>query len=127
MREAAGQTLKSSLSHTYTRDTRDDRITATRGYYTKLLQEFAGLGGDASHYKTEAEGQISRPVVDGVVSSFPPSTLQFLTVSICFFINLVDPLPCRAYRPDISPRSSDIVLGPIPARGTHLSTVIQIK
>ena len=60
MREAAGQTLKSSISHTWTRDTRDDRMTATQGLYTKLFQEFAGLGGDASFYKVEADSQLSR-------------------------------------------------------------------
>ncbi|KII84672.1 hypothetical protein PLICRDRAFT_701821 [Plicaturopsis crispa FD-325 SS-3] len=66
MRAAAGQTSKSALSHTWTRDTRDDRHTATRGMYTKLFQQFAGLGGDASFYKAEAEGQISRPLFSGV-------------------------------------------------------------
>ena len=67
MRESAGQTLKSSLSHSYVIDTRDDRITATRGEYAKIRHEFAGLGGDASFYKTELEGQVSRRIVDGVV------------------------------------------------------------
>lgn len=67
MREAAGQTVKSSISHSYVLDTRDDRITATRGLYAKLFQELAGLGGDAKFYKVEAEGQISRPIVDKVV------------------------------------------------------------
>lgn len=67
MRESAGQTLKSSLSHTYVVDTRDDRISATKGYYAKLFNEFAGLGGYASFYKTELEGQISRSIFDGIV------------------------------------------------------------
>ena len=60
MREAAGQSVKSSLFHTWTRDTRDDRLIGTRGSYLKLSQELAGLGGDASFYKTEAHGQLSR-------------------------------------------------------------------
>jgi outer membrane protein insertion porin family len=67
MRESAGQTIKSSLSHSYIIDTRDDRITATRGEYAKFHHEFAGLGGDASFYKTELEGQVSRPITDGLV------------------------------------------------------------
>jgi outer membrane protein insertion porin family len=37
MRESAGVTLKSSISHTWTKDTRDDRIKATRGLYSKVL------------------------------------------------------------------------------------------
>lgn len=66
IREAAGETLKSSIFHSWIHDTRDDRIAATRGAYAKLYHEFAGLGGDASFYKTEAEGQISRPIMEGV-------------------------------------------------------------
>lgn len=67
MREAAGQTVKSAISHSYIIDTRDDRITANKGYYGKIFNEFAGLGGDASFYKSELEGQISRPIFDGIV------------------------------------------------------------
>jgi outer membrane protein insertion porin family len=67
MREAAGNTLKSSISHTWTRDTRDDKLAATRGSYAKFFHEFAGLGGDAKFYKAEAEAQLSRPILDGVV------------------------------------------------------------
>ncbi|KDQ60316.1 hypothetical protein JAAARDRAFT_152890 [Jaapia argillacea MUCL 33604] len=70
MREAAGETFKSSISHTWTRDTRNDRIAATRGSYLKFLQEYAGLGGDASFYKSEAETQISRHLIPGLSVSF---------------------------------------------------------
>lgn len=68
MRHAAGQTVKSSVSHSWTRDTRDDRITATMGSYNKITHELAGLGGDASFYKAEAESQLSRQVLQGLVS-----------------------------------------------------------
>jgi outer membrane protein insertion porin family len=68
MRQEAGESIKSAISHSYTLDTRDDKISATRGGYLKLFHEFAGIGGDASFYKTEAEGQVSRPIVSGLVS-----------------------------------------------------------
>ena len=71
MREAAGTSVKSSLSHSFAYDTRDDRIAATRGIYGKLYHELAGvaLGGDASFYKAEVEGQASRKLwKTGVVS-----------------------------------------------------------
>ncbi|KAF5380197.1 hypothetical protein D9615_006161 [Tricholomella constricta] len=74
MRESAGQTLKSALSHSYIFDTRDDRIMATRGHYAKAFNEYAGLGGDASFYKSEFEGSISRPIVDGVSLSIAART-----------------------------------------------------
>ena len=69
MRESAGISLKSSLSHTFLLDTRDDKMAATRGASGKIYQEIAGLalGGDASFYKAEAEGQVSRAVGRGVV------------------------------------------------------------
>jgi outer membrane protein insertion porin family len=67
MREAAGQSLKSAISHSWMRDTRDNPIAATRGLYTKFYQEIAGLGGDASFYKVEAEGQLSRNLFRGSV------------------------------------------------------------
>lgn len=78
MREAAGTTTKSALSHTFLFDTRDDKIAATHGVYVKLSTELAGglsdksinfgLGGDAQHLKIEGESQVSRVVGDGVVS-----------------------------------------------------------
>lgn len=87
MRNAAGPTVKSSISHTYTRDTRDDPFVATRGHYLRLRQvrddprgcaadvadrllisqEYAGLGGDAQFVKAEQEGSISRSLGGGYV------------------------------------------------------------
>ncbi|KAK7683106.1 hypothetical protein QCA50_013779 [Cerrena zonata] len=74
IREAAGQSLKSSLFHIYTRDTRDDRVLGTRGSYTKLSQELAGLGGDASFFKSEAQGQFARSLSPHVTVSFAART-----------------------------------------------------
>jgi outer membrane protein insertion porin family len=71
IREAAGTSVKSSLSHAFVYDTRDDGIAATKGVYGKLYHELAGLvlGGDASFYKAEFEGQASRKMWEtGVVS-----------------------------------------------------------
>ena len=64
MRQSAGTSVKSSFSHTFLYDTRDDRIAATRGVYGKFFQELAGFGtgGDAQFYKVEMEGQCSRKV-----------------------------------------------------------------
>ncbi len=79
IRGAAGQSVKSAISHSYSIDTRDDRIASTRGFYAKVFHEFAGLGGDASFYKTEAEGQISRPVSENLVRRrFAPHMLLVL-------------------------------------------------
>lgn len=37
MREAAGQSTKSALSHTFLHDSRDDTMGATRGIYSKIF------------------------------------------------------------------------------------------
>ncbi|KAF8582575.1 hypothetical protein K439DRAFT_1635230 [Ramaria rubella] len=60
IREAAGFNTKSSLSHTFVRDTRDVVGTPSRGSYVKLSQELAGIGGDASFFKSEAESQVAK-------------------------------------------------------------------
>ncbi|TFK47553.1 hypothetical protein OE88DRAFT_1685927 [Heliocybe sulcata] len=69
IREAAGETFKSSVSHSWTLDTRNDKMMASRGFYLKFFHEFAGLGGDASFYKSEAEAQCSRSIFPGVALS----------------------------------------------------------
>lgn len=73
MREAAGISVKSSLSHSFVYDTRDDTIAATKGVYGKLYHELAGLalGGDANFYKVEAEGRTSRRLWQTGVVSVP--------------------------------------------------------
>ena len=70
MREAAGLSIKSAVSHSYMRDTRDDALLGTRGSYVKLSHELAGLGGDARFYKAEGAGQLARRLLPGVVSGF---------------------------------------------------------
>lgn len=81
MREAAGFSSKSSLSYTYTMDTRHDKILGTRfdrktslasapGMYLKIHNELAGLGllgGDAKFYKGEVEAKVGLGVANGLV------------------------------------------------------------
>nr|VWP01878.1 Uncharacterized protein [Ganoderma boninense] len=74
MREAAGQSVKSSVFHSWTRDTRDDKILGTRGSYTKFFHELAGAGGDTSFYKAEGHGQLARSLLPGVTLSLAART-----------------------------------------------------
>jgi outer membrane protein insertion porin family len=65
MRLAAGPSVKSSLTHTWELDTRDDRIMGRTGAYTKFAHELAGgpaLRGDAAFYRAEGEYQLGRAV-----------------------------------------------------------------
>ena len=71
MRQAAGRTTKSAISHNLMRDTRDDPFLATRGTYWRLAQEVAGFGGDAYHIKAEAESQMTQSLGRGYVRGAP--------------------------------------------------------
>ncbi len=82
MREAAGFSAKSSISHTFVLDTRHDKILSTRldrstalasapGTYFRLYQELAGvgpLGGDAKFWKGEIEAKAGLGLTEGAVS-----------------------------------------------------------
>jgi outer membrane protein insertion porin family len=49
-----GNESSSRLGVTYTRDTRDDRFTATKGTNLAVTMEYSGLGGFAKFFRTEA-------------------------------------------------------------------------
>ncbi|KAJ1302086.1 hypothetical protein OPQ81_000918 [Rhizoctonia solani] len=52
MRQSTGYTSKSSISHTLTRDTRDDPLQGTRGFYLRYFQEFAERSGEAIQFRS---------------------------------------------------------------------------
>lgn len=54
IRDAAGTTVKSSITLGLGRDTRDRTFTTTRGSHNYISYEHAGLGGDAKFGKIEA-------------------------------------------------------------------------
>ncbi|KAJ3276544.1 hypothetical protein HDV01_004077 [Terramyces sp. JEL0728] len=53
IRKDAGHSLKSSISHAFSVDTRDDPVFPTAGRYLRIFQELAGLGGNVSFLKNE--------------------------------------------------------------------------
>ncbi|EIM81386.1 uncharacterized protein STEHIDRAFT_171771 [Stereum hirsutum FP-91666 SS1] len=67
IRESAGQTIKSSITHSWTQDTRSGpSLSIAPGHYTKLFHELAGIGGDAHYYKAEAESKITTVIAKGM-------------------------------------------------------------
>ncbi|KAF1932939.1 uncharacterized protein M421DRAFT_1513 [Didymella exigua CBS 183.55] len=65
VRADAGDSFKSSLTHSWTNDRRDNPLLPSRGYLLKTVAELAGLGalaGDVSFLKTEAESHLALPV-----------------------------------------------------------------
>ncbi|KAG6862327.1 hypothetical protein C0995_016025 [Termitomyces sp. Mi166 len=116
IREAAGQTLKSALSHSFVIDSRNDHLMPTKGYYAKVFNEFAGLGGDASFCKCEVDGQISRPMIDGISLSLAARTgiLYGINKPTLFSdrFQLGGPLSIRAFRANsMGPRDGSDSLG----------------
>jgi len=65
VRADAGDSLKSSISHSYTRDRRDNPMLPQSGYLLRAVSELAGWGplqGDVSFAKYEVEGSGAVPV-----------------------------------------------------------------
>ncbi|KAJ3011763.1 hypothetical protein HKX48_006657 [Thoreauomyces humboldtii] len=69
IRQDAGHTLKSAISHVFSRDHRDDPMLPTRGSFVRTREELSGLGGDVKFVKGEAEGQWAYPFGNGFTLS----------------------------------------------------------
>jgi outer membrane protein insertion porin family len=65
VRNDAGESFKSSISHTWVNDRRDNPTLPSRGYYMKTTSELAGFGplaGDVAFFKGEVEQQTAIPI-----------------------------------------------------------------
>ncbi|RKF79790.1 SAM50-like protein SPAC17C9.06 [Golovinomyces cichoracearum] len=65
IRNEAGDSVKSSLTHTWLADHRDHPLLPTRGYFLKSFSEIAGWGplqGDVAFFKSEIESAHAFPV-----------------------------------------------------------------
>lgn len=68
VRTDAGDSVKSSITHTYTRDRRDNPMLPQSGYLIRTINELAGwgpLGGDVSFSKGEVELSGALPIGTG--------------------------------------------------------------
>ncbi|OBZ77894.1 hypothetical protein A0H81_02056 [Grifola frondosa] len=70
MREAAGQSIKSAVSHSWIRDTRDDKLVGTRDRIRSCTTNLRASVVVTRRSKTEAQTQLSRSLVPGVTVSF---------------------------------------------------------
>ncbi len=71
VRADAGDSFKSSLTHTWISDQRDHPMLPNRGYIMKTVSELAGFGllqGDVSFLKSEAESQVALPFGDSGIT-----------------------------------------------------------
>lgn len=122
VRNDAGDTFKSSISHTWINDRRDNPILPTSGYYTRTNNEIAGLGplaGDVAFLKSELESQqalsIPIPGIKGDSSG--------VSLTTGFRAGLLYPLTLNgASNPSLSRINDRFQLGgPTDVRGFRLS------
>ncbi len=65
-----GSNITSSVGYTLVYDRRNDVIEPSKGYFLKLDQDIAGLGGDTRYVKTEASAKAyTRLISDDVIGS----------------------------------------------------------
>ena len=98
VRGDAGDSFKSSISHTWIRDHRDNPILPTRGFLTKTISEIAGWGplqGDVAFAKLEAQTQAALPIPlpSWLARKASTSTDSGISVSAGFRGGLLYPLP----------------------------------
>ena len=59
-----GTESTSEISHTLTYDRRDSRLTPTEGYFIKIRNDLAGLGGSIRHFRNSARVGKFFPIAD---------------------------------------------------------------
>lgn len=62
VREQSGPSLRCSLRHILSMDSRDEGAFPTVGQLLRLTSELAGLGGDVGYLKNELHGQLNVPL-----------------------------------------------------------------
>jgi outer membrane protein insertion porin family len=69
IREQEGTTLSSTVGQELLYDRRDDRFDPTEGYYVRLINDFAGFGGDVTFLRNRLGAGYYYPVVEEWVAS----------------------------------------------------------
>lgn len=121
VRNDAGNTFKSSITHTWMNDGRDNPTLPSRGFYSKTMSELAGYGplkGDVSFFKTELEQQTAIPIpIPGVKGDSGVSFTTGVRAGILY------PLTLGSNRnPELSRINDRFQLGgPTDVRGFRLS------
>lgn len=59
-----GPWTRSSVAHSFTYDTIDDRTLPRDGIFAQITQEFAGLGGDSDYYKISGKARYFHTILE---------------------------------------------------------------
>ncbi|PSN40542.1 Sorting and assembly machinery component 50 [Blattella germanica] len=131
VREETGPSLKSSIRHILSIDQRDTPIFPTCGYFVKLINEVAGLGGNVGFFKSELNLQKNITIMPDVVlqanvhGGYLAPISNNLSYSICDNFFLGGPLTIRGFHTrGIGPHTDGNSLGGNAywAGGLHLFT-----
>ena len=120
VRADAGDSVKSSVFHTWATDRRDSPLLPSRGYYAKAFNEVAGWGplkGDVSFWKSEIETQAAVPIpIPGIKGDSGISLTTGFRAGLLYPLGL-DSNSC----PQLSRTNDRFVLGgPTDVRGFRL-------
>lgn len=121
VRANAGDSVKSSLFHSWAVDRRDNPFLPSRGYYAKTFNELAGWGpmkGDVAFWKSEVETQNAIPIpIPGIKGDSGISFTTGIRAGLLYPLGL-DP----GSRPHLSRLNDRFQLGgPTDVRGFRLS------
>jgi len=70
LREESGFSVKSSIKHITTIDTRDSKVLANEGVFFQMVMEVAGFGGDVKFLRNYFTSQFYSKISKDVVSLF---------------------------------------------------------
>ncbi|XP_064600502.1 sorting and assembly machinery component 50 homolog [Liolophura sinensis] len=118
VREQSGHSVKSSFKHILVRDKRDDPVLPSRGTLLRLVQEYAGVGGNVEFVKHDLEFQINQSLIwdtvvqlslaGGIMKSLDPT--KDLRVNDRFMLG--GPLTLRGFNlKGVGPHSDGNALG----------------
>ncbi|XP_076336491.1 sorting and assembly machinery component 50 homolog A isoform X2 [Tachypleus tridentatus] len=136
VREETGHSLKSSIKHILTRDTRDNPVLPSAGTFLRLNQELAGLGGDIGFFKQEFEFQFNQNlgydmILQGsLMGGFMKRMSLDKSFNIADRLFLGGPLSLRGFTMrGVGPCDEDNALGAESywATGLHLYTPLPFK
>jgi len=87
IKDQQGTNITSLIGHSFIYDDRDNRLTPTDGWYLRVNEDFAGLGGDDKFLRHELLGEYYIPVAPKWTMAFAGSTGHLLSVGEDIRIN----------------------------------------
>ncbi|KAG0302522.1 hypothetical protein BGZ98_007427 [Dissophora globulifera] len=117
IREQCGHSLKSALTHMWIHDMRDEPLMPSTGHFVRVIQEYAGLGGDVNHLRQEVEAQVARSneagyIVSATVKSGYLHSLDGKRSKISDRFFLGGPMSVRGFKSNgLGPREGEDSLG----------------